>query len=90
MHMTDLENLRRNIDDIDDQIVVLLFKRFEITREVGLLKANNHLPAHDHSREDQILSRLEEKSRLLSLDPDLIRSVYSLILSEVLQINKAL
>ncbi len=81
--MNDLNVLRQKIDDIDDQITELISRRFKITDEIGLLKACNDLPALDKSRENQILSRLAEKSELLSLNPDLIGSIFRLILSEV-------
>lgn len=81
--MKDLNILRQEIDEIDDQLLDLIFKRFSITSEIGHLKAKENAPAIDKNREYQIISRLEEKSRLLSLNPDLINSIYRAILSEV-------
>lgn len=81
--MKDLHILREEIDEIDDQIMNLISKRFEITNEIGLVKADSFSPAIDKSREMQILSRLVERSKILALNPDLIRLIFQSILSEV-------
>ena len=83
--MKDLSTLRQEIDEIDDQIVELISKRFKVTDEIGLVKANNFSPAADTGREDQILSRLEERSLKLSLDPELISSIFRSIFAEVVK-----
>lgn len=80
--MKDLDTLRQDIDAIDDRIVELISRRFTITQTIGHLKAQDSLPVVDKSREKQILSRLVEKSESLSLNPDLIRSIFRSILSE--------
>jgi chorismate mutase len=83
--MKDLAELRRKVDGIDDQIVDLIHERFEVTNEIGLIKAKNASPALDRNREQEILSRLEDKSSVLSLNPELIRFIYQSILSEVIK-----
>ncbi len=45
-----LENLRKQIDAIDEQIVSLLAKRMEIVKKVGLLKKQQNIPALDSVR----------------------------------------
>lgn len=81
--MKDLNILRQDIDQIDDQIVDLIARRFGITREIGRLKADQSTPALDKTREDEIFSRLCARSESLSVNPDLVRSIFRSILSEV-------
>ena len=81
--MKELPLLRQKIDEIDDRIVELISERFKITDEIGSLKADSSAPAVDAARERHIISRLIEKSRNLSLNPDLISSIFKSILSEV-------
>ena len=83
--MKDLHIQRRKLDEIDDQIVDLISKRFKITNEIGLMKAQNRLQVIDQNREDQVISRLAKRSKLLSVNPDLIGSIYRSILSEVVR-----
>jgi chorismate mutase len=81
--MKELTLLRQEIDDIDDQIVELIWKRFEITGEIGRLKAKHSTPAVDQDRESRMISRLGEKALALSLNPDLVASIFRSILAEV-------
>ena len=81
--MKELHTLRQQIDEIDDQIVELISRRFLITDEIGTLKADSSVPALDEAREQEIISRLREKSESLSVNPDLISSIFRSVLSEV-------
>lgn len=53
--MDELQNLRRQIDQIDRQLVELFRQRMDITRRVGLYKAARNLPVLDQERERQVL-----------------------------------
>lgn len=83
--MKNLKILRQEIDEIDDQILNLISKRFEITNKIGLVKADSSSPAIDTNRERLIIARLVDRSKILALNPDLIRLIFKSILSEVVQ-----
>ena len=53
--MEDLQSLRRQIDEIDRQLVELFRQRMDVTRRVGLYKQAHHLPVLDQERERQVL-----------------------------------
>ena len=54
--MTDqLQHLRGQIDQVDRQMIDLFRQRMELTRQVGLYKAEHHLPVLDQERERQVL-----------------------------------
>ena len=53
--MEDLQNLRTQIDQIDRHIVELFRQRMDVTRRVGLYKAEHGLPVLDQERERQVL-----------------------------------
>ncbi len=78
-----LADLRRSIDEIDDRFVKLLAERFDVTREVGQLKADLGMPPIDATRESQI----DEKARRLAaennLDADLVSAVLRTIIDTV-------
>lgn len=59
--MKNLDESRKNLDEIDSQIVHLLEKRMEISKEIGILKLNNNLKTEDSGREDQVIKNLENK-----------------------------
>ncbi len=53
--MEDLQSLRGQIDQIDRQMVELFRQRMDVTRRVGLYKAEHGLPVLDQERERQVL-----------------------------------
>lgn len=63
--MTKLEMCRKQIDDIDEQMIKLLEQRMNVAREVAEYKRENNLPVLQPGREKQVIdlavSRLENK-----------------------------
>jgi len=61
---SDLEGLRRRIDEIDDRLQDLLVERIQIVSTVAAHKRNNHgVAAHQPAREAEIIRRLIERNR---------------------------
>jgi chorismate mutase-like protein len=56
----DIEHWRREIDDIDAELLRLLNKRARLALKVGALKQAAHLPFCDPERERLVLERLLE------------------------------
>lgn len=57
--MSELEELRAQIDDIDAQMTALFEKRMAVTRRVGAYKKAHGIPVLDRSREDAVLAGKE-------------------------------
>lgn len=53
------EEERREIDEIDEQIISLLLRRFEVTNRIGNQKKKLGLPVQDSSREKAIVNRIQ-------------------------------
>jgi chorismate mutase len=79
--MDKILQLRKEIDDIDNQIIDLLIKRINICKLVGVVKQNNSINIEHPNRENEILQRLNNKS---SLPAELINSIYQ----EIFNISK--
>jgi chorismate mutase len=47
----DLESLRHEVREIDDELVGLLVKRVEVAKKIGQIKKRNSLPIFDPQRE---------------------------------------
>jgi chorismate mutase/prephenate dehydratase len=58
-----LEELRRQIDEIDEQIVELLNKRAEIVVAVGRVKANDGTPVYAPDREKAVMEKVCQANR---------------------------
>lgn len=59
--MGSLTNLRQHLDQLDDQIVLLLRKRLEITEQIAEYKNAEGFPLTDVKREEEIINRIEKK-----------------------------
>ncbi|MBT0878336.1 MULTISPECIES: prephenate dehydratase [unclassified Campylobacter] len=73
--MMNLEEIRQNINKIDDEIIKLLNQRMEFVKQVGILKHNEGSPIYRPVRENEIINRLSENSKGL-LEKDAIKAIY--------------
>jgi monofunctional chorismate mutase len=78
-----LPKLRKQIDRLDDQIVLLLNRRMKLAESVGALKANNGHKVYDRAREQELLSRLCE-----SLDGPLADRELCEIYKKILKVSR--
>lgn len=51
----DLKDLRKEIDELDDELVPLLLKRMDISRQVAEYKVANGIPVLNEAREQEVL-----------------------------------
>lgn len=74
-----IDNLRKSIDNLDEEILNLLSKRKDLVREVARLKENLDLPIFDKKREEEILKNISNKAKLLGLDINSVSNVFGAI-----------
>lgn len=79
--MTDnhLVKLREEIDEIDDSIIELLNKRFNITDAVAEYKNKNNIGMTDANREQSMFDRMKKMSTHPALT-NIIEKLYSTII----------
>ena len=78
--MQNLEDLRKEINNIDDKIIDLLSKRKDLVKDIAQIKKGANKPILDKGREQHILERLKLRSKEKNLDESFIRSIYNIIL----------
>ena len=74
-----LEDLRKEIDECDNEIIRLLKKRMEISRDIGIIKKENNLPIYDEKREQALIKKLEDMANNV-LSKEAIDNIYKEIL----------
>jgi len=74
-----LSDLREEINEIDTSLILLLKKRFDISKDIGKYKIENNLPIENKEREKEIIASIVETS---GLDEDFISDVFNLIFKE--------
>ena len=78
-----LQQLRIQIDKIDEEILKLINKRAELAKKVGEIKKEHQLPIYVPSREQAIFQRLEELNKKYGeiFPTDYIKPVFREIIS---------
>ena len=79
-----LEELRREIDRIDERLLDAVIERLKVAREIGRVKAQQGLPLTDEDREKELRKRWRERFKAEGLDPALA----DLILESLLEASK--
>lgn len=90
MKNNDLDNWRREIDSIDDQIIKLLAQRIETIKKIGRYKLQNNIPPRDDKRWHDLLQSLTAKGKPLNLSSSLIKTLYTQIHEYSVSIQKKL
>jgi chorismate mutase len=80
---TRLAACRKQIDDTDQQIVVLLNQRARIVAEVGKIKHEAHLPVAAPAREQQVLDHVVQMGATGPLPADRLRRIYQTVIQEM-------
>ena len=56
-----LKELRKQINEIDDEILSLYLKRMNISKQIGQYKKEHSLPIYDQKREEELINNLLNK-----------------------------
>ena len=83
-----LEFYRKQIDEIDAQIIDLLAKRFEVVKKVGEYKKERNIPPLQPERWQQVLQTRKNLAKEKWLNPELIGQIWDLIHQEALRLEK--
>ena len=74
-----LQELRSQIDNIDNELLQLLAKRSEISSKIGIIKKENNLAVLQLDRWNSILSNHIEKGKMLGLKEELVKEIFETI-----------
>ncbi|MDG2176819.1 MAG: chorismate mutase [Gammaproteobacteria bacterium] len=77
--------LREKIDSIDEEMLDLLARRFNVTARVGELKAESGLDSVDPVREQEKLERLRALAGEKSLNSEFILDLFQTLFDEVVK-----
>lgn len=80
--MTELDELRAQIDETDREILALFVRRQQIVDKIAEYKRRNSLPVYDAARES-------EKLRDAGLCPDDMRTDAAALLAKLMELGRA-
>jgi chorismate mutase len=75
-----MKPFRKEIDDLDDQIMKLLGKRYGVIRKVAKFKHKNGLPSFFHDRVEEVRNRNVAAAKKYGIKPEFIYTLYSTII----------
>ena len=81
--MDQITKLRISINEIDDEVMRLLSKRYEISDQIGTIKSNSKKDVLDTKREDYVLNKTKKHSHSPQLE-----LVYRTIINESKNIQR--
>jgi chorismate mutase len=84
---SELDGLRRAIDDVDGRILELLTERVRLVLAVGDYKRKNGMQVYDPERERSLLERLS-RAAIAPLDGDTVRRVFERLVDESRRIEQ--
>ena len=74
----EINNIRQQIDETDNEIINLLIKRKNLVIEIAKIKKTKGLLVLDKEREAKLIHRVTHRSK--ELDSDFIASLFELIM----------
>lgn len=84
-----LEEARKEIDDIDKQLLELLAKRLKVCKLLGEYKKKNHLPIQNKEREKEIIMDRARKLKELGFaDEQFVQELFALIMKRSREVQK--
>ncbi len=79
--MENIKQLRKRVDEVDEQILRSLSQRAEICKSIGLVKEKHGIPIQDFPRETDVYAHIRERAADLGLDPSHVEAIYRQIVS---------
>jgi chorismate mutase len=86
--MNELEDLRKEIDAIDNHLLEIIQKRLIIMKQTGEAKKKIGKPVRDEKREQEIISLLEEKAKELGIPIQIIQGIWKVFFEASIDIEK--
>lgn len=75
----ELETIREEINNIDNEILELLEERMELAQEIGEYKKEHGIDILDKAREAQVLEHCKQHT---SLSPEFVEKIFKEIMEE--------
>ena len=82
-----LSNLRREIDRLDNELLDILAKRMNVSREIGAYKLSHKMPIVQSNRFGDIMTKRANAAKAMGMSEDFMRSIFSAIHEESVRVQ---
>ena len=86
--MPTLEDLRKDIDRVDEVLVRLLNERARCACEIGRIKKEQHVEIYQPEREKQVLEHVKSVALEGPLEPEAIARLFERIMDEARRLER--
>lgn len=76
----ELNELRREIADIDREIVDLIARRTYVASTIAEVKADQGMPITDEEQEELVMERAGENAERFEVDSNLVKAIFRLLI----------
>jgi len=83
-----LKIFRNQIDTLDKELIALLARRFEIVKQIGIIKKEDNIKPLQEDRWNKLLDDNIEMGRELLVSESLIIDIWNIIHQESLKLEK--
>jgi|GEM_PF-899084 chorismate mutase len=90
MTVKTINNLRKEIDGVDFQLLDLCAKRFDAVSQIKVLKQSSALPALDQQRFEALMKERLEYGKRLNVSAGFTKALFELIHQEALRLQSGL
>ena len=90
LFLKDLENLREQINHLDEELISLISNRMKVASQIGEIKKKSKITILQSNRYNEILDRAINKGNQVGLSGDFIKSYLEAIHIESIRIQNAI
>jgi chorismate mutase len=90
LFLKDLENLREQINHLDEELISLISNRMKVASQIGEIKKKSKITVLQSNRYNEILDRAINKGNQVGLSEDFIKSYLEAIHIESIRIQNAI
>jgi len=77
-----LYDYREALEKIDEDIMIALYRRLEISKSIGEYKKKNNIPIYDEKREKKVFKNISDIAEKFQIPVEFAQNIWSLILKE--------
>jgi chorismate mutase len=74
--LDDIKQLRKRIDEVDEQILLSLSQRTELCKSIGSMKKKQGIQIKDPLREKDVYTHIKKKAADSGLNPAQVEAIY--------------
>ncbi len=83
-----LENWRKQIDALDEELLQILSQRISIVKRIGAYKKKNKIPPLDEKRWKEVLDSQLSRAKIFHLSTNFVLKLYNAIHEYALEIER--